>query len=174
MRKRGSSHPSNLESTLSHHTALPGPPGITLMSLRRKDSSTAFLSHGFTCQLPLAPRCATRSSREPTAPRNVCLPHSFRGRLTAYTAVARPQNGYANRPPLKAVGFESYLPARRCQRVAFSIFLCFFFRIRLRRFLISDPMSGLTLVGTGGADPTGIVGSAIRGWCNWQHVSLWS
>jgi hypothetical protein len=26
--------------------------------------------------------------------------------------------------------------ARRCQRVAFSIFLCFFFRIRLRRFLI--------------------------------------
>ena len=35
-----------------------------------------------------------------------------------------------------------YLPARRCQRVAFSIFLCFFFRMRLRRFLISDPMSG--------------------------------
>ncbi len=34
-----------------------------------------------------------------------------------------------------------YLPARRCQRVALSIFLCFFFRIRLRRFLISDPMS---------------------------------
>jgi catechol 2,3-dioxygenase-like lactoylglutathione lyase family enzyme len=32
------------------------------------------------------------------------------------------------------------LPARRCQRVAFSIFLCFFLRIRLRRFLISDPM----------------------------------
>ena len=45
------------------------------------------------------------------------------------------------RPPLKAVGFESYLPARRCQRVAFSIFLCFFFRMRLRRFLISEPMS---------------------------------
>ena len=35
----------------------------------------------------------------------------------------------------------SYLPARRCQRVAFSIFLCFFLRMRLRRFLISDPMS---------------------------------
>jgi hypothetical protein len=33
------------------------------------------------------------------------------------------------------------LPARRCQRVAFNIFLCFFLRIRLRRFLISDPMS---------------------------------
>ena len=35
-----------------------------------------------------------------------------------------------------------YLPARRCQRVRFSIFLCFFLRIRLRRFLISDPMAG--------------------------------
>ena len=38
-------------------------------------------------------------------------------------------------------GLGRYLPARRCQRVAFSIFLCFFLRIRLRRFLISDPMS---------------------------------
>ena len=38
-----------------------------------------------------------------------------------------------------------YLPARRCQRVAFNIFLCFFFRMRLRRFLISDPMSGVRL-----------------------------
>ena len=35
-----------------------------------------------------------------------------------------------------------YLPARLCQRVAFSIFLCFFLRIRLRRFLINDPMAG--------------------------------
>gem|GEM_PF-2047120 len=36
----------------------------------------------------------------------------------------------------------AYLPAaRRCQRVAFSIFLCFFFRMRLRRFLMSDPMA---------------------------------
>jgi hypothetical protein len=26
--------------------------------------------------------------------------------------------------------------------VRFSIFLCFFLRIRLRRFLISDPMAG--------------------------------
>jgi catechol 2,3-dioxygenase-like lactoylglutathione lyase family enzyme len=34
------------------------------------------------------------------------------------------------------------LPAAlRCPRVAFSIFLCFFLRIRLRRFLISDPMT---------------------------------
>ncbi len=36
---------------------------------------------------------------------------------------------------------KRYLPARRCQRVAFSIFLCFFLRMRLRRFLISDPMT---------------------------------
>ena len=35
-----------------------------------------------------------------------------------------------------------YFPARRCQRVAFSIFLCFFLRMRFRRFLISEPMSG--------------------------------
>jgi len=33
------------------------------------------------------------------------------------------------------------LPARRCQRVAFNIFLCFFLRMRLRRFLISEPMA---------------------------------
>jgi hypothetical protein len=31
--------------------------------------------------------------------------------------------------------------------VAFSIFLCFFLRIRLRRFLISDPISGVRLAG---------------------------
>ena len=36
-----------------------------------------------------------------------------------------------------------YFPARRCQRVAFSIFLCFFLRMRLRRFLMSDPMAGV-------------------------------
>jgi hypothetical protein len=29
-----------------------------------------------------------------------------------------------------------YLPALRCQRVAFSIFLCFFLRVSLRRFLM--------------------------------------
>jgi len=35
----------------------------------------------------------------------------------------------------------AYLPrARRWKRVRFSIFLCFFLRIRLRRFLINDPM----------------------------------
>jgi len=34
---------------------------------------------------------------------------------------------------------------RRCQRVRFSIFLCFFLRMRLRRFFMSDPMAGETL-----------------------------
>ena len=44
-------------------------------------------------------------------------------------------------------GGATYLPAaRRCQRVAFSIFLCFFLRMRLRRFLISEPMRGPNLV----------------------------
>ncbi len=33
------------------------------------------------------------------------------------------------------------MPARLCQRVAFSIFLCFFLRMRFRRFLINDPMA---------------------------------
>ena len=31
---------------------------------------------------------------------------------------------------------------RRCQRVFFSNFLCFFFLMRLRRFLIREPMAG--------------------------------
>ena len=38
-----------------------------------------------------------------------------------------------------------YFPARRCHRVAFSIFLCFFFRILLRRFFMREPTAG-TLV----------------------------
>ena len=41
-------------------------------------------------------------------------------------------------------GTSGYL-VRRCQRVRFSIFLCFFLRIRLRRFLMSDPMVAETL-----------------------------
>ena len=50
----------------------------------------------------------------------------------------------APRSDLRAggAGWGRYLPARRCQRVAFSIFLCFFLRMRLRRFLISEPMTG--------------------------------
>lgn len=42
---------------------------------------------------------------------------------------------------------STHFPARRCQRVAFSIFLCFFLRMRLRRFLISDPMTCGRLAG---------------------------
>ena len=56
-----SPQPSNLEGTLSHHVATPLPPAITPMSFSRKDSSTAFLAHWFTCQS--APRfSATRSA----------------------------------------------------------------------------------------------------------------
>ena len=40
---------------------------------------------------------------------------------------------------------QRYLPARLCQRVAFNIFLCFFLRMRFRRFLINDPMAGCKL-----------------------------
>ncbi len=58
----------------------------------------------------------------------------------------------------RLVGEGCYLPAaRRCQRVRFSIFLCFFLRIRLRRFLISDPMAGGTLAQLGQVLP-------IEGW----------
>ena len=45
-------------------------------------------------------------------------------------------------PPVTGARRCAYLPARLCQRVAFNIFLCFFLRIRLRRFLINDPMAG--------------------------------
>ena len=52
-RKRFSPQPSNFDGTLSHHDALPGPPEIAPMSLRRNDSSTAFFSHWLTLHLPL-------------------------------------------------------------------------------------------------------------------------
>ena len=55
-----------------------------------------------------------------------------------------PAGGAPSAPGEKARAGR-YLPARRCQRVAFNIFLCFFFRMRLRRFLMSDPMSGVRL-----------------------------
>src|SRR5450755_797937 len=61
-RNRLSPQPSNFEGTLSHHDAMPGPPDIALMSLRRNDSSTAFFSHWLTFHLPLASRIATRAS----------------------------------------------------------------------------------------------------------------
>lgn len=55
-----------------------------------------------------------------------------------------------------SVPAPGYLPAaRRCQRVAFSIFLCFFLRIRLRRFLISEPMSPGRLAGGHDRAPRG-------------------
>ena len=69
--------------------------------------------------------------------------------------------------PFGAVDFESYLPARRCQRVAFSIFLCFFFRMRLRRFLISDPMCARH-----GSCKNGR--RAHSGVVQWQDNGLWS
>ena len=37
---------------MSHQLAPPGPPAIGPMSLRRNESSTAFLSHWLTCHLP--------------------------------------------------------------------------------------------------------------------------
>ena len=54
--------PSNLDGTLSHHVVLaPGPPAMVVISLRRKDSRTAFFSHWLTCQFPLI-FSATRTS----------------------------------------------------------------------------------------------------------------
>ena len=40
--------PSNLEGTLSHQVAPPGPPPMIMNSFRRKESSTAFFSHWLT------------------------------------------------------------------------------------------------------------------------------
>jgi hypothetical protein len=39
--------------------------------------------------------------------------------------------------------------------VRFNIFLCFFLRIRLRRFLMSDPMAGRTLAELHAGSPVG-------------------
>src|SRR5215472_10182958 len=61
-RKRFSPHSANFDGTLSHQDALPGPPGMMLMSLRRNDSSTAFFSHWLTFHLPFDSRVATRAS----------------------------------------------------------------------------------------------------------------
>src|SRR6185312_1623218 len=72
LRKRAGVQPLSFESTLSHQTALPGPPAITLMSLSRNESSTAFFSHWLTCQAPSAWRSATRA-----------LPLSSRSRAAA-------------------------------------------------------------------------------------------
>ena len=45
----------------------------------------------------------------------------------------------------RAASHQNYL-LRRWNRVRLSIFLCFFLRMRLRRFLISDPMAVHTVV----------------------------
>ena len=59
--------------------------------------------------------------------------------------MARP-NQAARESEVARAGAASYLPAaRRCQRVRFNIFLCFFLRMRFRRFLIRDPMACLRL-----------------------------
>ena len=57
-----------------------------------------------------------------------------------------------------------YLPAaRRWKRVRFSIFLCFFLRMRLRRFLISEPMaSGNLAVGSRSCE-TALIGVELGG-----------
>ena len=55
---------------------------------------------------------------------------------------SRPRRAWTQEAVRSDRGVPDYLPAaRRCQRVAFSIFLCFFLRMRFRRFLIRDPMS---------------------------------
>ena len=64
-----------------------------------------------------------------------------RGWVAVWCTRWTPRSAQAVWPLVGAEASWSYLPARRCQRVRFSIFLCFFLRMRLRRFLISDPMS---------------------------------
>ena len=60
LRQSSAVQPCHLEGTLSHQFAPPLEPEISYMSVRRKDSSTAFLAHWLTCQLPSAWRSATR------------------------------------------------------------------------------------------------------------------
>ncbi len=58
--------PSNFEGTLSHQDEPPGPPAMVVMSLRRKDRSTAFFSHWCTTHSPVsfeATRSVPESSR---------------------------------------------------------------------------------------------------------------
>ena len=82
-RKALSSQPANFDGTLSHQAAPPGPPAISALSLRRKESSTAFFSHWLTFQelgpvapaifsatraLPLSSRSSARSTASRTSP----------------------------------------------------------------------------------------------------------
>ena len=63
---------------------------------------------------------------------------SWRARYPASTGEAGETSGY-------------FPAARRCQRVRFSIFLCFFLRMRLRRFLIREPMASPRIAGPRGS-----------------------
>ncbi|GJE31412.1 hypothetical protein LDDCCGHA_1589 [Methylobacterium oxalidis] len=64
---------------MSHQGPPPGPPAIGAMSLRRKESSTAFLSHWLTCQasptfsatraLPESSSASASSTASRTGPR---------------------------------------------------------------------------------------------------------
>ena len=92
-----------------------------------------------------AARPGSSRARSPRAPRKAAQPGA------GWTSVPneacwwrwRPRPATTLRAPRPDRRALDYLPAaRRCQRVAFNIFLCFFFRMRFRRFLISDPMSG--------------------------------
>jgi hypothetical protein len=67
-----------------------------------------------------------------------------------------------------------YLPAARlCQRVAFNIFLCFFLRMRLRRFLIRDPMSVGTLAAQGPDRHTRPSGDGASWWPVGPRIRPW-
>ena len=70
----------------------------------------------------------------------------------------------------KMVAAAGYLPAaRRWKRVRFSIFLCFFLRMRLRRFLISEPMAsgnlavGAAFVRNGRGSAGRLIGAKLGG-----------
>ena len=52
-----------------------------------------------------------------------------------------------------------YLPRCRWARVRLSILRCFFLRMRLRRFLIRDPMTGRRLTAPSGIATAGVVGT---------------
>src|SRR5487761_2116493 len=58
----GAPQPSNFEGTLSHQLAPPGAPEIVVISLRRKDSRTAFFSHWLTVQASLPALAGLRSA----------------------------------------------------------------------------------------------------------------
>ena len=65
-----------------------------------------------------------------------------RARCASSSACRRSRVGWCGRYPGDGRSGAGQRPCcRRCQRVFFSSFLCFFFRMRLRRFLIREPMA---------------------------------